>query len=80
MPGRLPGHGMPRVRDWPVWSLPPRVRAFVLLVICADLACTGVAAAAFRFSAGQLALFAALLACGAATVELTRRAGERPAS
>ena len=75
-PGRLPGHGMPRVRDWPVWSLPPRVRAFVLLVICADLACTGVAAAAFRFSAGQLALFAALLACGAVTVELTRRAGE----
>jgi hypothetical protein len=27
VPGRLPGHGMPRVRDWPVWSLPPRVRA-----------------------------------------------------
>ena len=77
VPGRLTGHGMPRVRDWPVWSLPPRVRAFVLLVICADLACTGVAAAAFRFSAGQLALFAALLACGAATVELTRRAGEQ---
>ena len=50
-PGRLPGHGLPRVRDWPVWSLPRRLRAFVLLVICADLACTGVAAAAFRFSA-----------------------------
>ena len=76
VPGRLPGRGMPRVRDWPVWSLPPRLRAFVVLVICADLACIGVAAAAFRFSAGQLALFAALLACGAATVELTRRAGE----
>ena len=76
VPGRLPGHGMPRVRDWPVWSLPPRVRAFVVLVICADLVCTGVAAAAFRFSASQLALFAALLACGAVTVELTRRAGE----
>jgi diguanylate cyclase (GGDEF)-like protein len=45
-------------------------------VICADLACTGVAAATFRFSAGQLALFAALLACGAVTVELTRRASE----
>ena len=75
-PGRPPGHGMRRVRDWPVWSLPPRLRAFVVLVICADLACTAVAAAAFRFSAGQLALFAALLACGAVTVELTRRAGE----
>src|SRR5215469_15525808 len=75
-PGRRPGHGMPRVRDWAVWSLPLRLRAFVLLVICADLVCAGVAAAAFRFSAGQLALFAALLACGAVTVELTRRAGE----
>ena len=53
VPGRLPGHGMPRVRDWPVWSLPPRLRAFVVLVICADLACTGVAAAAFRFSAAS---------------------------
>ena len=76
VPGRLTGHGMPRIRDWPVWSLPPRLRAFVVLVICADLACIGVAAAAFRFSAGQLGLFAALLACGAVTVELTRRAGE----
>jgi len=76
VPGPQPGHGMPRVRDWPVWSLPLRLRAFVVLVICADLACIGVAAAAFRFSAGQLALFAALLACGAVTVELTRRAGE----
>ena len=76
VPGLLPGHGMPRVRDWPVWSLPPRLRTFVVLVICANLACIGVAAAAFRFSAGQLALFAALLACGAVTVELTRRAGE----
>ncbi len=75
-PGRPTGHGRPRVRDWPVWSLPPRLRVFVVLVICADLACTGVAVAAFRFSVGQLALFAALLACGAVTVELTRRAGE----
>jgi uncharacterized membrane protein YvlD (DUF360 family) len=72
----VPGDGMPRVRDWSVWSLPPRVRAFVLLVICADLACTGVAAAGFRFSSGDLALFAGLLACGAVTVELTRRASE----
>src|SRR5215469_18921797 len=72
----MPRLGMPRVRDWSVWSLPPRVRAFVLLVICADLASIGVAAAAFRFSASQLALFAALMACGAVTVELTRRASE----
>jgi diguanylate cyclase (GGDEF)-like protein len=72
----VPGNGMQRVRDWPVWSLPRRLRAFVLLVICADLAATGVAAVAFRFSAAQLALFAALLGCGAITVELTRRSSE----
>jgi len=72
----VPGHAMPRVGAWPVWSLPPRLRAFVLFVICADLACIGVSAADFRFSARDLALFAALLGCGAVTVELTRRASE----
>jgi len=69
-------HGLPRVRDWPVWSLPGLLRAFVLTVICADLVCIGVSMATFRFHAGQLALFGALLACGAVTVELTRRASE----
>jgi diguanylate cyclase (GGDEF)-like protein len=68
--------GVCRVRDWPVWSLPSRLRAYVLVVIFADLAGLGVSAALFRFSGGDLALFAALLACGAATVELTRRASE----
>src|SRR5215471_2292593 len=69
-------HGLPRVRDWPVWSLPGLLRAFVLTVICADLVCIGVSTATFRFHASQLALFGALLACGAVTVELTRRASE----
>lgn len=64
------------VRDWEVWSLPGRVRAYVLAVICADLALVAVCAATFRPHAGNLALFAALLACVAATVELTRRAYE----
>src|SRR5215472_9132966 len=69
-------HGLPRVRDWAVWSLPGLLRAFVLTVICADLVCIGVSTAMFRFHASQLALFGALLACGAVTVELTRRASE----
>jgi len=68
--------GVRRVRDWPVWSLPARLRMYVLIVIFADLACLGVAAATFRFHAGDLALFSALLACGAVTVEMTRRASE----
>jgi diguanylate cyclase (GGDEF)-like protein len=74
----VPGRAWPRVGDWPVWSLPRRLRAFVLLVICAYLACIGVGAALFHFSAHDLALFAALLGCGAITVELTRRASEAP--
>jgi diguanylate cyclase (GGDEF)-like protein len=77
VPGRgLRGHRLPRVRDWSVWSLKPWLRAFVLLVISAYLVCLGVSAAAFQFSADHLVLFASLLACGAVTVELTRRASE----
>jgi diguanylate cyclase (GGDEF)-like protein len=72
----VPGNALLRVGAWPVWSLSRKLRAFVLLVICADLACVGVSAASYRFSAHNLALFAALLGCVAVTVELTRRAGE----
>jgi diguanylate cyclase (GGDEF)-like protein len=67
---------LPRVRDWPLWSLPRPLLAFVLAVICADLAWLGVSAATFRFDGGDLLLFGALLACVTATVELTRRASE----
>jgi diguanylate cyclase (GGDEF)-like protein len=77
VPGRgLRGLRLPGVGEWPVWSLRPWLRAFVLLVISAYLACVGVSAATFHFSAHQFALFVALLACGAITVELTRRASE----
>src|SRR5215469_15791113 len=68
--------GVLRVRDWRVWSLPLRARAFILLVVCAYLACVGLSAASFHFAADNLGLFVALLACVAVTVELTRRASE----
>ena len=68
--------GVLRVRDWQIWSLPPRSRAFILLVVCAYLACVGLCAGSFHFAAANLGLFAALLACVAVTVELTRRASE----
>jgi diguanylate cyclase (GGDEF)-like protein len=64
------------VRGWEVWSLPTRLRMFVLSVICADLAVIAVCAAAFHPRAGDLELFAALLACVVATVEFTRRESE----
>jgi diguanylate cyclase (GGDEF)-like protein len=69
-------HGRPRVRDWPVWALASPVRVFILLVVCAYLAWIGVAAATFQPDTRALGLFASLLACDAATVELTRRASE----
>ena len=72
-------HGLRRVSDWPVWSLPGMLRAFVLVVVCAYVAWIGVGAAAFRFGTPDFLLFAALLACDVATVELTRRSSE-PAS
>jgi diguanylate cyclase (GGDEF)-like protein len=67
---------LPRVRDWPLWSLPRPLLAFVLTVICVGLAWLGIDGATFRFDSGDLLLFGALLACVAATVELTRRTSE----
>jgi diguanylate cyclase (GGDEF)-like protein len=69
-------HGLRRVRLWPLWSLPRKPRAFIVIVIAGYLAWIGVAIAAFRFGTGDFLLFAALLACVAATVELTRRSSE----
>jgi diguanylate cyclase (GGDEF)-like protein len=64
------------VRTWQVWRLPRPVRAIVLAVVCGYLAWTAVAASGLTVRPRDLALFAALLGCGAATVELTRRASE----
>jgi diguanylate cyclase (GGDEF)-like protein len=52
------------------------MRAYLFTVICADLAAIGVSAATVRLDVHCLVLFAALLACDVATVELTRRASE----
>jgi diguanylate cyclase (GGDEF)-like protein len=65
------------IGDWPIWSLPRWLIAFVLTVIAADLAAIGIAASAATFSDHNLALFGLLLACTAAAVELTRKAGEQ---
>jgi diguanylate cyclase (GGDEF)-like protein len=69
-------HGLRRVSDWPLWSLPRNLCALLFLVDCGYLAWIGVRAASFRFDTGDFLLFAALLACVAATVELTRRSSE----
>ena len=64
------------VRAWPIWDLPSWLVAFVSAVVLADVAVFGAAASATTLRAHDLGLFAALLACDALTVELTRRAGE----
>jgi diguanylate cyclase (GGDEF)-like protein len=65
-----------RLRGWPVWSLRRWVIAFMAAVTAAYGAAVIAAALAIRFRPGDLLLFAALLACSAITVELTRRSGE----
>jgi diguanylate cyclase (GGDEF)-like protein len=76
----VPRHAIPqfRLRGWAIWSLPGLPRAFVLAVIAADLAWAVLLASRFTLRAGDLVLFAALLACGAATIELSRRGRELP--
>lgn len=65
-----------RPRSWPVWGLPRKLVAYIVAVVAACLTAIGLAAWAAPFRLTDLLLFAALLACTAVTVELTRRAGE----
>ena len=76
MARRLPRQAR-AVGSWPVWSLPRWLTLYVLAVIAADLAAIGVAARTATFTGHDLALFALLLGCTAAAVELTRKAGEQ---
>jgi diguanylate cyclase (GGDEF)-like protein len=63
-------------REWPIWELPRWVIGFVGLVVLADAVVLGVEASRVSINLHDLGLFAALLICSAATVELTRRVGE----
>jgi diguanylate cyclase (GGDEF)-like protein len=69
-------HGMPRVREWAVWSLPRPLLALWSVVTCGYLAWTIAGAIDFHPKLSDMALFAALLACGAFSVEMARRASE----
>jgi diguanylate cyclase (GGDEF)-like protein len=63
-------------RDWPIWELPRWVTGFVIAVVLTDAVVLALAASNVHIHAGNLALFAGLLVCSAAAVELTRRVGE----
>jgi diguanylate cyclase (GGDEF)-like protein len=64
------------VSDWPLWGLPRWLQAMVAGVVALYCAAIIVAVDDTRVDARQLWLFGLLLACGAVSVELTRRAGE----
>jgi diguanylate cyclase (GGDEF)-like protein len=64
------------VRTWPIWGLAPGLRIYIIAVLLADLLAIGLAARVGLGSGRDLALLAALVACDAATVEVTKRAGE----
>ena len=65
------------LRGWPVWQLPRWLAACVTAVIAAYAAAAAGALASTPLRPGDLRLCAVFVGCGAASVELTRRAGER---
>ncbi len=64
------------VRAWPLFELPRWLVVFVLAVIAADAAAIAAAAMFTAVRAHDLEIFSVLLACDAATVELTRRGSD----
>ena len=64
------------VRTWPIWTLKPALRSYVLGVIGVGAVATIVAGAVTRWRPGDGVLFGLLLAFGAITVETLRRVGE----
>ena len=72
---RLWGPSM-SIRSWLIWQNPRWLRAFVCTVVLADAAFIVAAASRVPVRAHDLELFAALVVCSAATVEMTRRVGE----
>jgi diguanylate cyclase (GGDEF)-like protein len=60
---------------WPLLAMPLPLIGYVLSVIAADMAMIGWEGAQTPFRLRDLALFAALMACGAICIEATRRLG-----
>jgi len=68
--------GIGRIGSWPIWKLPRWVRAFICIVVLADAVVLAAAASRVSIRVHDLELFAALVVCSTATVELTKRVGE----
>jgi len=74
-PGYPPGSRTEAPWSWERLPGRPRLTAYLLTVIAADLALSGWQLAETRLRPGQLVLFATFLGCAAACVEATRRWG-----
>jgi diguanylate cyclase (GGDEF)-like protein len=64
------------VRGWPLFALPAWLVGYIIAVVAADIAAVLVASQVGFGGGRDAALFGALVACNAVTVELTRRIGE----
>ena len=67
---------LPAIRAWPFWELPRRVVIFIAAVTAVYVTVIGFAVTVTPLVPRDLLLCGALMLCTAATVELTRRAGE----
>ena len=65
------------LQGWPVWQLPRWLAACVSAVIAVYAAAVAEGLASGQVRPGDLRLCAVFIGCGAVSVELTRRAGER---
>lgn len=64
------------VSGWPLWDLPRPVRLLVIGLVTAYGAAIVAAAAVTQIHLADLRVFAVLLACTVASIEMTRRVGE----
>jgi diguanylate cyclase (GGDEF)-like protein len=67
---------VPAMRSWPVWENPRWLAAFIVAVVAVYALAVGFAARTASLPAHNLLVLVLLLLCIAATVELTKRAGE----
>ena len=63
-------------RAWPLWELPRWLTGYIVAIVVTYLAVLSVVGQFYSLSPRQVVMLGALLLCGAATVELTRRSGE----
>ena len=67
---------LPVARAWPLWELPRWLTGYIVAVVVAYLAVLSAVSQFYTLSPRQIVILGALLLCGAATVELTKRSGE----